>query len=431
MKTFNIAIAGLGNIGLEVYKNLTKNKKNILEKTGFKINISHISVRNPRKKRDISLPKKLFVTSSLDLVKLENVDIIVELIGGSDGMAKKLVFAALKNGKHVVTANKALIAKHGDELSILAEKNSVNLLFEASVAGGIPIIKSIKQGLIANKINHVYGILNGTTNFILTEMEKKQSSFEEILKVAQSKGYAESNPHSDISGADVASKISILSSICFGSKIVNSNFLVEGISHIDLLDILYAKKLGFKIKLLAIAEMVNNKIKQRVHPSLIPSALDISNIDGVTNAVVVDGVPIGRTIYEGAGAGKGPTSSAIISDITSVMVGNDDFSFGLSPSAKKTFKLFNFNDHKSKYYFRFLAHDKPGVLSVITSLLAKNKISIQNLIQDPDQGKLSNIMIITHLSKEKDIQVILKKLRNKKNIFKKIVMIRVRDENKL
>jgi len=377
------------------------------------------------------LPKKLFVSSPLDLVKLENVDIIVELIGGSDGMAKKLVFAALKNGKHVVTANKALIAKHGDELSILAEKNSVNLLFEASVAGGIPIIKSIKQGLIANKINHVYGILNGTTNFILTEMEKKQSSFKEILKVAQLKGYAESNPHSDISGADVASKISILSSICFGSKIVNSNFLVEGISHIDLLDILYAKKLGFKIKLLAIAEMVNNKIKQRVHPSLIPLALDISNIDGVTNAVVVDGVPIGRTIYEGAGAGKGPTSSAIISDITSVMVGNDDFSFGLSPSAKKTFKLFNFNDHKSKYYFRFLAHDKPGVLSVITSLLAKNKISIQNLIQDPDQGKLSNIMIITHLSKEKDIQVILKKLRNKKNIFKKIVMIRVRDENKL
>ena len=431
MKTFNIAIAGLGNIGLEVYKNLTKNKKNILEKTGFKINISNISVRNARKKRSISLPKKLFVSSPLDLVKLENVDIIVELIGGSDGMAKKLVFAALKNGKHVVTANKALIAKHGDELSILAEKNSVNLLFEASVAGGIPIIKSIKQGLIANKINHVYGILNGTTNFILTEMEKKQSSFKEILKVAQSKGYAESNPHSDISGADVASKISILSSICFGSKIVNSNFLVEGISHIDLLDILYAKKLGFKIKLLAIAEMVNNKIKQRVHPSLIPSTLDISNIDGVTNAVVVDGVPIGRTIYEGAGAGKGPTSSAIISDITSVMVGNDDFSFGLSPSAKKTFKLFNFNDHKSKYYFRFLVHDKPGVLSVITSLLAKNKISIQNLIQDPDQGKLSNIMIITHLSKEKDIQVILKKLRNKKNIFKKIVMIRVRDENKL
>lgn len=431
MKTFNIAIAGLGNIGLEVYKNLTKNKKNILEKTGFKINISNISVRNPRKKRGISLPKKLFVTSPLDLVKLENIDIIVELIGGSDGMAKKLVFAALKNGKHVVTANKALIAKHGDELSILAEKNSVNLLFEASVAGGIPIIKSVKQGLIANKINHVYGILNGTTNFILTEMEKKQSSFKEILKVAQSKGYAESNPHSDISGADVASKISILSSICFGSKIVNSNFLVEGISHIDLLDILYAKKLGFKIKLLAIAEMVNNKIKQRVHPSLIPLTLDISNIDGVTNAVVVDGVPIGRTIYEGDGAGKGPTSSAIISDITSVMVGNDDFSFGLSPGAKKTFKLFNFNDHKSKYYFRFLAHDKPGVLSVITSLLAKNKISIQNLIQDPDQGKLSNIMIITHLSKEKDIQVILKKLRNKKNIFKKIVMIRVRDENKL
>ena len=431
MKTFNIAIAGLGNIGLEVYKNLIKNKKNILKKTGFKFNISLISVKNLKKKRGIALSKKLFVKNPIDLTRSKDIDIIVELIGGSDGMAKKLVFAALKSGKHVVTANKALIAKYGDELSVLAEKNSVNLLFEASVGGGIPIIKSIKQGLIANEINHVYGILNGTTNYILTEMERKKANFKEILKIAQDKGYAESNPHSDISGSDAASKISILSSICFGSKIINSGFLVEGISNIDLRDILYAKKLGFKIKLLAISEIIKNKIKQRVHPALIPTALDIANIDGVTNAIVVDGKPIGKTVYEGAGAGKGPTSSAIISDITSIMVGNDDFCFGHSPSAKKTYPLFDFNNHQSKYYFRFLVHDKPGVLSQITSLLAKNNISIQNLIQDPDQKKLSNVMIITHLSKEKDIQLILKKLLNKKNIFKKIVMIRVRNQNKL
>jgi len=252
MKTFNIAIAGLGNVGLEVYKNLAKNKKNILKKTGFKFNISLISVKNLKKKRGIALSKKLFVKNPIDLTRSKNIDIIVELIGGSDGMAKKLVFAALKSGKHVVTANKALISKYGDELSVLAEKNSVNLLFEASVGGGIPIIKSIKQGLIANEINHVYGILNGTTNYILTEMERKKANFKEILKIAQDKGYAESNPHSDISGSDAASKISILSSICFGSKIINSGFLVEGISNIDLRDILYAKKLGFKIKLLAI-----------------------------------------------------------------------------------------------------------------------------------------------------------------------------------
>ena len=204
MKTFNIAIVGLGNIGLEVYKNLIKNKKNILDKTGFKINVSHVCAKNFKKNRGVSIPKKLWVSNPLDLPKIKSIDIIVELIGGSDGIAKKLVFASIMNGKHYVTANKALIAKHGDKLSILAEKNSVNLLFEGSVAGGIPIIRSIKQGLIANKIKHIYGILNGTTNFILTEMEKKGSTFAEALKLAKEKGYAESNPFADLSGNDVA-----------------------------------------------------------------------------------------------------------------------------------------------------------------------------------------------------------------------------------
>lgn len=431
MKTFNIAIAGLGNIGLEVYKNLIKNKKNIYNKTGFKINISHVCAKNIKKNRGVSISKKIWVTNPLQLPKIKEIDIIVELIGGSDGIAKKLVFESIKNGKHIVTANKALIAKYGDLLSILAEKKSVNLLFEASVGGGIPIIQSIKQGLIANKIKHVYGILNGTTNFILSEMEKKQANFDEILKIAQNKGYAESNPHADISGSDVAAKISILSSICFGSKIINKQFLVEGISNIDLLDIQCAKNLGYKIKLLAISEIINNQIKQRVHPALIPLDLDIANINGVTNAVVVDGEPIGRTIYEGAGAGKGPTSSSIISDIASIMVGNDDFSFGLSPKAKKSYKLFDFNKHVSKYYIRFLVHDKPGVLSAITSVLAKNNISIQNLIQDPDKNKLSNVIIVTHKAIEYQIQKSIALLSKNKKIFKKIVLIRIRDESKL
>lgn len=431
MKTFNIAIAGLGNIGLEVYKNLIKNKKNIYNKTGFKINISHVCAKNIKKNRGVSISKKIWVTNPLQLPKIKEIDIVVELIGGSDGIAKKLVFESIKNGKHIVTANKALIAKYGDLLSILAERKSVNLLFEASVGGGIPIIQSIKQGLIANKIKHVYGILNGTTNFILSEMEKKQANFDEILKIAQNKGYAESNPHADISGSDVAAKISILSSICFGSKIINNQFLVEGISNIDLLDIQCAKNLGYKIKLLAISEIINNQIKQRVHPALIPLDLDIANINGVTNAVVVDGEPIGRTIYEGAGAGKGPTSSSIISDIASIMVGNDDFSFGLSPKAKKSYKLFNFNKHVSKYYIRFLVHDKPGVLSAITSVLAKNKISIQNLIQDPDKNKLSNVIIVTHKAIEYQIQKSIAILSKNKKIFKKIVLIRIRDESKL
>ncbi len=316
-------------------------------------------------------------------------------------------------------------------MSVLAEKKQVNLLFEASVGGGIPIIRSIKQGLIANKLHHIYGILNGTTNYILTEMEKRNENFPNVLKDAQKLGYAESNPTADVDGYDAAAKISILSSIGFGSKIINKGFLVEGIRDIEIDDIRFTKNLGYKIKLLAISEKLGSKIKQRVHPCLIPFNLDVANIDDVTNAIVVDGNPIGRTIYEGPGAGKGPTSSAIISDITSIMLGNDEFSFGLSPSAKKNMKLFNFDNHVSKYYIRFLTKDVPGVLSKITSSLAKNKISVSNLFQEPSRNKLANVMLVTHASKEQNIQKVLKTLKKQKKLFKKIVMIRVRDFKKL
>ena len=431
MKVFNIGIIGLGNIGLEVYKNIKKNSSDIQKKTGFKLNIVKASAKNINKKRSIKFPKGFLEKDPIKIIKNSKIDIIVELIGGADGIAKKVVFAALKNNKHVVTANKALIAKHGDELSKLSEKNNVNLLFEAAVGGGIPIIRSIKQGLIANKLHHIYGILNGTTNFILTEMEKRGESFLNILKNAQALGYAESNPTADVDGHDAADKISILSSIGFGTKIINKGFLVEGIRNIEIDDINFAKELGYKIKLLAIAEKIKDEIKQRVHPCLIPNNLDVANIDNVINAIVVDGFPIGRTIYEGPGAGKGPTSSAVISDITSIMLGNDEYSFGLSPSSKKKIKLFNFNNHQSKYYIRFLTKDVQGVLSKITSSLAKNKISISNLIQKPSKNGNANVMLVTHNSKELNIQKVLKSLSKQKKLFKKIVMIRVRDFKKL
>ena len=431
MKEFNIGIIGLGNIGLEVYKNIRKNASDIKKKTGFKLNIIKASARNIKKKRGVNFSKGVLEKNPLKIINNPKIDIIVELIGGADGMAKKVVFGALNNNKHVVTANKALIAKHGDALSVLAEKKQVNLLFEASVGGGIPIIRSIKQGLIANKLHHIYGILNGTTNYILTEMEKRNENFPNVLKDAQKLGYAESNPTADVDGYDAAAKISILSSIGFGSKIINKGFLVEGIRDIEIDDIRFTKNLSYKIKLLAISEKLGSKIKQRVHPCLIPFNLDVANIDDVTNAIVVDGNPIGRTIYEGPGAGKGPTSSAIISDITSIMLGNDEFSFGLSPSAKKNMKLFNFDNHVSKYYIRFLTKDVPGVLSKITSSLAKNKISVSNLFQEPARNKLANVMLVTHASKEQNIQKVLKTLKKQKKLFKKIVMIRVRDFKKL
>jgi len=430
MKTFNIAIVGLGNIGLEVYKNLNINKNIIQKRTGFKLNILKVSAKNLKKKRNIKIPKNLWEKNPLSLAKNKKIDIIVELVGGSSGIAKKIVFQSIINKKHVVTANKSLISKYGDRLSVLAEKKSVNLLFEAAVGGGIPIIKSIKQGLIANKIFHVYGILNGTTNFILSQMEEKEISFRAALAEAKKKGYAEANPASDINGIDSAEKISILSSICFGCKILNKNFLVEGIKNIGLDDINFAKELDLKIKLLAISEKIGNSIKQRVHPCLIPVKMDISNINGVTNAIVVDGKPIGRTIYEGEGAGKGPTSSAVISDISSIMVGNDDFSFGHSPTTKKKLNIFNFNNHKCKYYIRLLVKDKKGVLSKLTTVFAKNNVSIRNLIQKPKHN-LSNIVIITHFTKEKNIKKILKNLNSNKENFKDVIIIRIRDEQKL
>ena len=431
MKVFNIGIIGLGNIGLEVYKNLKKNSSDIQNKTGFKLKILKVSARNINKKRGVSFTKNVLEKDPFKIVRNPNVHIIIEMIGGADGIAKRVVFESIKQNKHVVTANKALIAKHGDELSILSEKHGVNLLFEAAVGGGIPIIRSVKQGLIANKLHHIYGILNGTTNYILTEMEKRNENFPNVLKDAQRLGYAESNPTADVDGHDVADKISILSSIGFGAKIINKGFVVEGIRNIEIDDIKFAGELGYKIKLLAIAEKIKNQIKQRVHPCLIPFNIDLANIDNVTNAVVVDGNPIGRTVYEGPGAGKGPTSSAVISDVTSIMLGGDEFSFGLSPSSKKKMKLFNFDNHQSKYYIRFLTKDVPGVLSKITSNLAKNKISIANLIQKPSVNRTANVMLITHSSKELNIQKVLKSLSKQNELFKKIVMIRVRDLKKL
>ena len=431
MKKFNIGIIGLGNIGLEVYKNIKKNATDIRKKTGFKLNIYKVSAKNIKKKRGIKLPIKMMEKKILNIINDPKIDIIVELIGGADGVAKKVVFDSLKKSKHVVTANKALIAKHGDTLSVLAEKHNVNLLFEAAVGGGIPIIRSMKQGLIANKLSHIYGILNGTTNFILTEMEKRNEGFTKILKDAQKLGYAEKNPSSDVDGYDAADKISILSSIGFGTKIINKGFIIEGIRNIDLEDIKFAKSLNYKIKLLAIAERKGSKVKQRVHPCLIPHNLDVANIDDVINAIVVDGYPIGRTIYEGPGAGKGPTASAVISDITSIMLGNDEFSFGLAPSAKKKLSLFNFDNHVSKYYIRFLTKDITGVLSKITTALAKYKISVANLYQEPSKSGSANIMLITHETKELNIQKVIYKLSIQKKLFKKIVMIRVRDYKKL
>ncbi len=429
---YNIAIVGLGNVGSEVYRHLVKNKRVIEINTNSTYQIKYISAKTINKKRGLSIPKKMWVKNPLSLVKKDDVDIIIELIGGSDGIAKKLAFAALKNSKHVITANKALIFKHGNELANIAEKNAVNLLFEASVGGGIPIIKSIKESLVGNKLFHIYGILNGTTNFILTEIERTKKNFKEILSNAQKLGYAETNPKLDLNGDDAKSKIAILSALCFKNKIINKPFLTEGIEQIDLEDVEYAHQFKYKIKLLGISEIIDNKIKQRVHPCLISKDSDLAKINGANNAIMVEGNPIGKIVYQGLGAGKGPTTSSIISDLNSVLKGNVTLPFGFNYSDAKEFKMFDFDNHICKFYLRLVVKDKPGVLSKITSILSKHKISIQSVLQQPlGNPKYANLVIITHNAKEKDMRLTLNKISKEKFVAKKITMIRIRNEKKL
>ena len=422
----NIAIVGFGNIGSYFYKALKKNRKKISIKTGKIPFIKYISAKNTNKKRLVKIPKSKWIKNSLRLPLMDDVDIIVELIGGSEGIAKKLVFSALRNKKHVITANKSLIAKYADELASLAEKNHVNLEYEASVAGGIPIIRSIKEGLIVNKINKIYGILNGTTNFILSSMEYSRKNFSEVLSDAKKFGYAESNPMSDLNGNDSAAKLRILSSIAFNKKISKNKILTEGIQNINLTEILYAKKFGYKLKLLSISEIKMNKLSERVHPCLISNNSHLSNIDGVLNAVVIDGLPVGKSILQGEGAGPGPTSSALISDLCSILRGNIKHPFGISSRLRKPIAKFDILKHISSSYFRIEVKDLPGVLSSITKIFAKNKISIKNLIQNPDKkNKKASIIIITHENLEKNYKNLFLNLIKNKFVLKKPTFIRI------
>jgi homoserine dehydrogenase len=426
LEKVNIAIVGFGNIGSYFYKILKKNKKKIFIKTGKIPLIKYISARKINKKRLVKIPKSKWIKNSLSLPFMDDVDIIVELIGGSEGTTKKLVFSALRNKKHVITANKSLMAKYGDKLASLAEKNHVNLEYEASVAGGIPIIRSIKEGLIANKINKIYGILNGTTNFVLSSMEHSRKNFSEVLNVAKKLGYAESNPISDLSGNDSAAKLRILSSIAFNKKISKNKILTEGIQNINLTDILYARKFGYKLKLLSISEIKMNKLFERVHPCLISNNSHLSNIDGVLNAVVIDGLPVGKTVLQGEGAGPGPTSSALISDLCSVLRGNIKYPFGISSKSRKPIAKFDVLKHISSSYFRIEVKDLPGVLSSITKIFANNKISIKNLIQNPDKkNKKASIIIITHENLEKNYKNLFLDLIKNKFVLRRPTFIRI------
>ncbi len=426
-KIYNIAVVGLGQVGIYLLNELNNKKKSIEIKTGTKINVVAISAKNIKKKRKFKINKRIFYSNPLDIFKKHKVDILFEAIGLSDGISKKIVEKALKSKVHVITPNKALISKHGNYLAKLAEKNNVNLEFEASVAGGIPILRSIKEGLATNKISKIYGILNGTSNYILSEMENSNQKFSDVLIKAQKLGYAEpGNPKLDLNGFDAFAKVRILSALTFNSKISHHKCLMEGIEKIELKDIKIANQLDLRIKLLGITELKKNQLFETVHPCLVNKKSYIGNVNGVMNAVILEGKPVGESILQGEGAGPGPTSSSLLSDLLSILRGNINKPFGIPFAQLKALKPYNINNYTNSLYLRFEVMDRPGVLSQITNRLAKYKISVKRLIQTPDKiNKKATIVIITHKTSEINSKNCLSIFKNNKNILKFPTLIRL------
>ena len=426
-KNINIAIIGLGQIGIYLYNELKIKKSDIESKTGKKINVVAISAKNKNKKRRFKIDNKIFYSDPLKIFKEKKIDILFECVGLSDGMSKKVVETALKKKINVITPNKTLIAKHGDYLANLAEKNNVNLEFEASVAGGIPILRTIKEGLATNKINKVYGILNGTTNYILSEMEKTGEIFDKVLKKAQQLGYAEpGNPKFDLNGFDAFAKVRILSALSFNNFISKKKCIMEGIENIDIKDIKIANQLNLRIKLLGISEIVNGKLFETVHPCLVSKNTYIGNVNGVMNAVITHGKPIGESVLQGEGAGPGPTSSSLLSDLLSILRGNIKNPFGIPSSKRRKVKVLNNDEYTNSLYLRFEVKDKSGVLSTITNRLAKFKISVKRIIQTPDKkNNRATIVIITHKTTEINSRSCFSIFNKNKNILRFPTLIRL------
>ena len=422
-----IAIIGLGQVGNYLYRELNLKKKDIELKTGKKIKLIAISAKNKNKIRKYKIDKKIFYNNPIAIIKELKPDILFEVIGKADGISKKIVETALKNKIHVITPNKALISKHGDYLGKLAEDNNVNLEFEASVAGGIPILRTIKDGLVSNKVSKVYGILNGTTNYILSEMRNSKDSFLNVLKKAQKLGYAEPiNPKFDLNGQDAFAKVRILSSLAFNTKISKQKCLMEGIEKIELKDIEIANHLNLRIKLLGISEIINGLLFETVHPCLVSKNSYIGNVSGVMNAVILEAKPVGESIFQGEGAGPGPTSSSLLSDLFAIIRGNIKKPFGISGNKRKFIKCYNVNNYSNSLYLRFEVKDKPGVLSKITNRLAKYKISVKRLIQTPDKkAKKATIVIITHKTTELNSKNCLSKFKKDNDITEDPKLIRI------
>jgi len=424
----NVGILGFGTVGTGTAQILLRNRHLLKERSGVDIRLKKIADLDIIRDRGIKVPKGILTTRADDVVTDPDIPIVVELIGGTT-VAKDLILKAIRNGKHVVTANKALLATHGIEIFRAAEKKGVEIGFEASVAGGIPIIKVLREGLVANRIKAVYGIINGTTNYILTKMTTEKAEYSQVLKEAQKLGYAEADPTYDVEGVDSAHKLAIIASLAFGSQYHLKDVYREGISWISPMDIEFACELGYTLKLLGITKETNGKVELRVHPTMLPADFLISKVDGVFNAVYVEGDAVGSTLYYGRGAGDLPTGSAVVSDIADISRHIMTGAAGKFPAFSKTSKplpLMKMDDVTSRYYFRFSAIDKPGVLSKISGILGKHNISIASVIQkDRHEGKAVPLVVLTHRAREKDVMRAVKEINRLPLVADRAVFIRV------
>ena len=433
MKPINVGLLGLGTVGGGTLTVLRRNAEEITRRAGREIRVVRAAVRDLEKAKLLAGDLPL-TTNPFDVVDDPEIDIVVELIGGLEP-ARELVLQAIANGKHVVTANKHLVAKYGNEIFAAAQAKGVMVAFEAAVAGGIPIIKALREGLTANRIEWLAGIINGTSNFILTEMRDKGAAFDDVLKEAQRLGYAEADPTFDIEGIDAAHKLTILSAIAFGIPMQFDRAYTEGISKLTREDVQYAEELGYRIKLLGIARRAENGIELRVHPTLIPERRLIANVDGAMNAVLVKGDAVGPTLYYGAGAGAEPTASAVVADLVDVtrLHTADPHHrvphLAFQPDQLADTPILPMDEVRTAYYLRLRAFDRPGVLADITRILADGNISIDAMVQkEPAEGEEQvNIILLTHVTVEKNINAAIARIEALDSVAGKVMRIRLEE----
>ncbi|MDB5922175.1 MAG: homoserine dehydrogenase [Betaproteobacteria bacterium] len=436
MKPINVGLLGIGTVGGGAYTVLRRNQEEIGRRAGCAITIKMVADKDLDKVRSIVGERAIVTADAYDVVDNREIDIVVELIGGTN-IARELVLKAIANGKHVVTANKALLAQHGNEIFEAAQKHNVMVAFEGAVGGGIPIIKSLREGLTANRIEWIAGIINGTSNFILSEMRDRGASFGDVLKEAQVRGYAEADPTFDVEGVDAAHKLTIMAAIGFGIPMQFRSAYIEGISKLTREDIRYAEELGYRIKMLGIAKRTPQGIELRVHPTLIPEKRLIANVEGVMNAILVKGDAVGQTMYYGAGAGAEPTASAVVADLVDVarMLTADPEHrvphLAFQPGQLDNTPILPMSEVETSYYLRMRVDDKPGVLADITRILADLGISIGAMVQkEPHEGEQQvDIIMLTHLTVEKHINGALAKIEALPVVAGKVTRIRLEELN--